>query len=116
MGGAVVKREEVVCPNCGSVVEAINHRYATHHAGAVVCLMSGMPQPVEGYDYAAMSERARIVASLADEVQHADAHEVWRYLCVMPAGFVRELLQVALAGLDVEGKRVSEIWKEWDVS
>jgi hypothetical protein len=27
--------------------------------------------------------------------------------------FVQELLQVALAGLDVEGKRVKDIWERW---
>lgn len=96
-------------------VEVINRRYGTHRAGTSLCFMSGMPQPVEGFTYADMVERARIVACLAVEVQGADPHGVWRYLNAVPEQFVKELLQVALAGLDVEGKRVSQIWWKWDV-
>jgi hypothetical protein len=112
-----VKREQVPCPHCGLIVEAINRRYDTHRGSeSLYCFMSGMPQPVEGREYADMVERARIVACLAVEVQDHDPHAVWRYLSVVPAEFVMELLQVALAALDVEGKRVSEIWCKWDAS
>lgn len=105
----------VECPGCGRRVVAENKRYDTHHAGANAryCFMSGMPLPVTGWGDAAFAERARIVACLATEVQDADPHAVWRYLSVMPDLFVRELLQLALAALDVEGKRVSDIWSKW---
>lgn len=110
-------RQEVTCPGCGTPVWSINRRYDTHPGGGQrYCFMSGMPEPVTGHDYADMVDRARIVSCLAVEVQDADPHAVWRYLSAVPAEFVRELLQVALAGLDVEGKRVSEIWWKWDVS
>ena len=93
-------------------------RFGTHHgrdADTRYCFMSGMPQPIEGRDYAAMEERARIVACLAAEVQDSDPHAVWRYLSVVPAEFVQELLQVALAAIDVDGKRVAEVWRKWNV-
>lgn len=113
-----MKRELVECPNCGEQVMAINRRFDTHRGvdGSLYCFMSGMPQPVEGHDYADMVERAQIVACLAVEVQDADPHAVWRYLSVMPHQFVQELLQVALAALDVDGKRVSEIWSKWELA
>lgn len=112
-----VTREQVACPHCGLRIEVINRRYDTHRGvKSLYCFMSGMPQPVDGRDYADMVERAKIVACLAVEVQDADPHAVWRYLNTVPADFVRELLQVALAALDVDGKRVSEIWSKWDVA
>lgn len=113
-----MNREQVACLGCGYIVTAVDGRYETHHghAGSRYCFMSGMPQPVEGRERAAMNERARIVACLAVEVQDSDPHAVWRYLDAMPPEFVKELLQVALAGLDVDGKRISEIWKDWDVA
>lgn len=60
-----------------------------------------------------MRRRAQVVAGLALEVRDSDPHTVWRYLEVMPELFVRELLQVALAGLNVENRRVSDIWEGW---
>ncbi len=113
-----MNRERVSCLGCESMVDAIDGRYETHHGGAEsrYCYMSGMPQPFEGREYADMQERARIVACLALEVQDSDPHAVWRYLGAVPPEFVKELLQVALAALDVEGKRVSDIWAKWDVS
>ena len=113
-----MNREFVKCPGCDHVVEAVNGRYETHKVKELprleYCFMSGMPQPVEGLNHAAMVDRAQIVACLATEVQDQDPHAVWRYLGALPAEFVKELLQVALAAIDVEGKRVSEIWTKWD--
>lgn len=110
--------EHATCPGCGRPVDAANGRYETHYkgVGSRYCFMSGMPQPVTGRGYAEMNARAQIVACLALEVQESDPHQVWLYLTAMPAEFVQELLQVALAGLDVDGKRVSEVWARWDVS
>lgn len=78
--------------------------------------MSGMPQPVTGHLDSDMEARARIVACLAAEVQDADPVAVWRYLQVIPDQFVRELLQLALAAIPVDGKRVEEIWERWGVA
>lgn len=110
-------RVEVECPGCRCVVVAVDGRYGTHHpeGGPKYCFMSGMPQPVSGMSEQALRERARIVACLAQEVQDSDPHAVWHYLGVMPHEFVKELLQVALAAIDVEGKRVKDIWAEWGV-
>lgn len=110
--------QQLVCPGCDRTIRAVDGRYDTHHAVAgqlAYCFMSGMPTEVSGRDEAAMQERAKIVACLAMEVQEADPHAVWKYLEVMPETFVRELLQVALAGLNVDGQRVSDIWKGWGV-
>lgn len=116
-----MKRKLVLCPGCGRNVWTLGGRYDTHQSGAsglAYCFMSGMPQPVIGrsIDGRDMEERAKIVACLAAEVQDADPAAVWRYLGVMPPLFVRELLQLALAGLPVEGKQVNEIWKRWDAA
>lgn len=109
--------ESVKCPGCDRVVEVINGRYETHQIREIpgrYCFMSGMPQPVTDLNHAGMVERAKIVACLAAEVQDQDPHAVWRYLSSVPPEFVKELMQVALAAIDVEGKRVSEIWSKWD--
>lgn len=107
----------MVCPGCDRDTQSVDGRYDTHHADsdASYCFMSGMPTQIHGRDEDAMRQRARVVARLALEVQDADPHAVWKYLQVMPDVFVRELLQVALAGLDVEDRRVSDIWKGWGV-
>lgn len=110
--------QEVLCPGCDRVTWAVEGRYDTHHAVAGdpgYCFVSGMPTEIVGRGEEAMRARAKVVACLAMEVQEADPHAVWQYLEVMPETFVRELLQVALAGLDVAGRRVSEIWKDWGV-
>ncbi|AVO21358.1 hypothetical protein SEA_CEPENS_48 [Mycobacterium phage Cepens] len=110
-----IRRGRVVCLGCGHSIEVVQGRYSTHHAAeeSAYCFMSGMPQPFEGRDEESMRERARIVACLAAEVQDSDPHQVWKYLGAVPPEFVRELLQVALAGLDVDGKRPEDIWAGW---
>lgn len=105
----------VTCPGCDRGTWVTDGQYDAHHPtlGSPYCFMSGMPEPVVGRDEEAMKQRAQIVARLAVEVHDGDPHAVWNYLRVVPAEFVAELLQVALAGMDVEGKRVSEIWAGW---
>lgn len=110
--------ERVVCPGCGLGVTVAYGRYSFHRAGSSVrpCFMTGMPVPVKGYGEEAMEERARIVACLAAQVQDGDSAEVWWYLTAVNAQFVQELLQVALAAINVEGKQAEEIWRKWDVA
>jgi len=111
----MMTRVRVVCPACDRVTSVAADRYETHHttAAANYCPLSGMPTPVYGRGEDAMRRRAQVVAGLALEVRDSDPHTVWRYLEVMPELFVRELLQVALAGLNVENRRVSDIWEGW---
>lgn len=109
----------VTCPGCDRQVWAQAGRYETHHAapyGLAYCFMSGMPQPVAGHSDDELEERAQIVACLAAELQDSDPNAVWRYLAVMPPLFVRELLQLALAAIPVDGKRVEDIWGKWDAA
>ena len=110
-----MKRKFVTCPGCKQMVVSINSRYDTHHGGpeSRYCFMSGMPEPVEGRTDADMVKRAQVVACLAHEVHDSDPLAVWQYLSSVQPVFVRELLMIALAGLEVEGKRVSEIWERW---
>ncbi len=110
--------ERVVCPGCGMAVAAQYGRYSFHRAGSSVrpCFMTGMPLPVTGYGEDAMEARANIVACLAQQVQDGDSAQAWWYLTAVPARFVQELLQVALAGIPVEGKEAKEIWRKWDVA
>ena len=110
--------EHVVCPGCGQTVTAAYGWYSFHRAGSSVrpCFMAGMPLPVKGIHEEAMEERARIVACLASQVQEGESAHVWWYLTAVPAQFVQELLQVALAALNVEGKEAEEIWRKWDVA
>ena len=115
----MITSERVVCPGCGLGVTAPHGWYSFHRAGSSVrpCFMTGMPVPVKGYGELAMEVRARIVACLALQVQDGESAEVWQYLTAIPALFVQELLQVALAGLPVmEGKQPEEIWRKWDVA
>lgn len=106
---------QVRCPGCDGVIWVTDGEYDTHYAApGTYCFMGGMPEArVSGRDEESMKQRAHIVARLAVEVHDGDPHAVWNYLRVVPAEFVAELLQVALAGMDVEGKRVSEIWAGW---
>lgn len=110
-----VARVRVACPACDRITWVVADRHETHHAAddADYCFMSGMPTPVHGRGEDAMRRRAQVAAGLALEVRDGDPHTVWRYLEVMPELFVRELLQVTLAGLNVENRRVSDIWEGW---
>lgn len=110
--------ERVVCPGCGQTVTVAYGRYSFHRAGLSVrpCFMTGMPLPVKGIHEEAMEERARIVACLASQIQEGESAHVWWYLTAVPAQFVQELLQVALAAIPVEGKQAEEIWRKWDVA
>lgn len=110
--------ERVVCPGCGQSVTASHGWYGFHRAGSSVrpCFMAGMPVPVKGLGEEAMEARARIVACLASQVQSGESAQAWWYLTAVPARFVQELLQVALAAIPVEGKQAEEIWRKWDVA
>lgn len=107
--------ERVVCPGCGLAVTATAGRYDFHRAGSSVrpCFMTGMPLPVKELSEEALKERVRIVACLAQQVQEDDPAEVWHYLTAVPAWFVQELLQFALAAIPVEGKEPEAPWRKW---
>lgn len=108
--------ETVVCPGCGRRILAPYGRYNAHDAVKGVagyCFMAGMPSPIDGRSEMDMEAKARIVASLAVQVQDEDPAVVWRYLTAVPAVFMQELLQIALAAIPVENNQVKDIWRKW---
>lgn len=109
----MIRNGTAVCPGCGRQVSVKNGVFIAHRglpSVSALCFMSDMPMPFQGRSPAAMEAKAHIVARLAVQVQDEDPTLVWHYLTAAPAWFLQELLQVALAGIDVEGKRVEDIW------
>lgn len=105
----------ITCVGCGRGVRTIHGCYNRHHSvkgGGTYCFMSEQHAPITGHTDQAMISKAQLVAKLAMRIQDEDPHQVWRYLTAMPGELVQEMLMIALAGLDIEGRTVGEIW-DW---
>lgn len=103
------------CLGCGRSVSTDNGRFNRHQAVKGVdgdCFMSKQHVPITGRTDADMISRAHLVTDLAMQVQDRDPVVVWNYLTAMPPALVQELLMVALAGMQLEGRTVEDIW-EW---
>lgn len=101
------------CPRCGRTVRTYQGRYNTHGiepGSPDICMMSKRRQPISGMNETAFESRAYLVTELASELQDEDPHVTWEYLTALPAVEVQRLLMVALAGIETEGRTLTEIF------
>lgn len=101
------------CPRCGRTVRTYQGRYNKHGSepgSSDICMMSKRRQPITSLTEAAFESRAYLVTELASELQDEDPYTTWDYLTALPAVEVQRLLMVALAGIETEGRTLTEIF------
>lgn len=76
------------------------------------CPMSDQHRAVNGFSFTDHRRRANQVCDLATQVRDRDPSVVWSVLTTIPADELQRLLMVALAGIDVEGRTVDDVY-EW---
>lgn len=113
------------CPYCGRATGGKDGRWTAHllpgveHSytevasiGDRYCPMSEQYRAVDGTGFDDHRRRANQVCDLATQVRDADPSVVWSVLTTIPAAELQRLLMVALAGIDVEGRTVDDVY-EW---
>lgn len=111
------------CPYCNRATGGKDGRWTAHllpgveHSftdvasiGDRYCPMSDQYRAVEGSEFTDHRRRANQVCDLATQVRDCDPSVVWSVLTTIPASELQRLMMVALAGIDVEGKTVDDVY------